>query len=133
MFANLTPPVALAAFAAAGISGGNPMKTGFTSVKLALAGFIVPYMFMFNNELLLLNTTLMPALRVAATSVMGVAMLGLAVEGYFRKEVPMLLRVASFVGALLLITADVKQDIVGLVILAIILLQQFGSGKGVRG
>ncbi|HOO12147.1 MAG TPA: TRAP transporter permease, partial [Bacillota bacterium] len=88
MFANLTPPVALAAFAAAGLSGGDPMKTGFTSVKLALAGFIVPYMFVFNNELLLLNTTLPVAIRIAATSVIGVAMIGIAVEGYLRKEVP---------------------------------------------
>jgi len=129
MFANLTPPVALAAFAAAGVSGGNPMKTGFASVKLALAGFIVPYMFMFNNELLLLDTTLLPALRVAVTSVIGVTMIGLAVEGYFRKKVPVLLRTASFAGALLLISADATQDIIGLVILAVILMQQFGSGR----
>ena len=55
MFANLTPPVALAAFAAAGIAGGSPMKTGWASVKLALAGFILPYMFVYNTELLLLE------------------------------------------------------------------------------
>lgn len=67
MFANLTPPMALAAFAAVGVSGGDPVKTGFTSVKLALAGFIVPYMFMCNNELLLLDTTLLSALRVVVT------------------------------------------------------------------
>ena len=129
MFANLTPPVALAAFAAAGLSGGDPMKTGFTSVKLALAGFIVPYMFMFNNELLLLNATLPVAIRVAATSVIGVAMIGIAVEGYMRKEVPVLLRMAAFAGALLLITADVTQDIIGFAILAVILAQQLRDAK----
>jgi len=129
MFANLTPPVALAAFAAAGLSGGDPMKTGFTSVKLALAGFIVPYMFMFNNELLLLNATLPVAIRVAATSVIGVAMIGIAVEGYFKKEVPVLLRIAAFAGALLLITADVTQDLIGFVILAVILVQQLRGTK----
>lgn len=129
MFANLTPPVALAAFAAAGLSGGDPMKTGFASVKLALAGFIVPYMFMFNNELLLLNATLPVAVRVAATSVIGVAMLGIAIEGYLRKEVPVLLRIAAFAGALLLITADVTQDIIGFVILAVILAQQLRGAK----
>ena len=68
MFANLTPPVALAAFAAAGLSGGDPMKTGFASVKLALAGFIIPYMFVYNTELLLLDTTLPVAIRVVITS-----------------------------------------------------------------
>jgi TRAP-type uncharacterized transport system fused permease subunit len=105
------------------------MKTGFTSVKLALAGFIVPYMFMFNNELLLLNTTLPVAIRVAATSVIGVAMLGITIEGYLRKEVPVLLRIAAFAGALLLITADVTQDIIGFVILAVILAQQLKGAK----
>ena len=51
MFANLTPPVALAAFAAAGVSGGDPMKTGWTSVKLAVAGFIIPYIFVLSPQL----------------------------------------------------------------------------------
>lgn len=125
MFANLTPPVALAAFAAAGLSGGDPMKTGFTSVKLALAGFIIPYMFIYNNELLLLNTTWPVAIRVAVTSLIGVAMIGIAVEGYLKKKVPMLLRIASFVGAMLLITANVAQDLIGLAILLVILVQQF--------
>jgi TRAP transporter 4TM/12TM fusion protein len=125
MFANLTPPVALAAFAAAGLSGGDPMKTGFTSVKLALAGFIIPYMFIYNNELLLLNTTWPVAIRVAVTSLIGVAMIGIAVEGYLKKKVPMLLRIASFAGAMLLITANVAQDLIGLVILLVILVQQF--------
>lgn len=125
MFANITPPVALAAFAAAGLSGGDPMKTGFTSVKLALAGFIVPFMFVFNNELLLLNTTLLVAIRIVITSVTGVAMISVAVEGYLRKKVPMLLRIASFAGAMLLITADATQDMIGFAILAVLLVQQF--------
>ncbi len=129
MFANLTPPVALAAFAAAGVSGGNPMKTGFASVKLALAGFIIPYMFMFNNELLLLDTNLPSAFRVAVTSVIGVTMIGIAVEGYFRKNVPAPLRAASFAGALLLITANVVQDLIGFAILAVLLVQQFRGSK----
>ncbi|MDF2548297.1 MAG: C4-dicarboxylate transporter permease [Anaerosolibacter sp.] len=124
MFANLTPPVALAAFAAAGLSGGDPMKTGIASVKLALAGFIIPYMFVFNNELLLLNTTWAIALRVAVTSIIGVIMIGVAIEGYLLREVPMVLRAASFIGALLLITASVAQDIAGFAILAILIIHQ---------
>lgn len=125
MFANLTPPVALAAFAAAGLSGGDPMKTGFASVKLALAGFIIPYMFIYNKELLLLNTTAPVAIRVALTSIVGVTMIGLAIEGYFKKKVPIILRILSFVGAMLLITADVTQDIIGFAILIVILIQQY--------
>lgn len=127
MFANLTPPVALAAFAAAGLSGGDPMKTGFTAVKLALAGFIVPYMFVFNNELLLLNTTWPIAIRVVITSVIGVAMISVAVEGFLKKKVPILLRIGAFAGAMLLITANVTQDFIGFAILGILLIQQFRS------
>lgn len=132
MFANLTPPVALAAFAAAGLSGGDPMKTGYASVKLSLAGFIVPYMFVYNNELLLLNTTWPIALRIAVTSVIGVTMIGLAIEGYYRKKIPMPLRIVGFIGALLLITADVAQDIIGFVILVILIVQQFSGRKKIN-
>ena len=124
MFANLTPPVALAAFAAAGLSGGDPMKTGVQSVKLALAGFIIPYMFVYNTELLLMNTTLPVALRIAVTATIGVFMIGVGVEGFIKRKVPMVLRMLTLVGALLLITADVKQDLLGLVILGILLIQQ---------
>jgi TRAP transporter 4TM/12TM fusion protein len=134
MFANLTPPVALAAFAAAGLSGGDPMKTGFASVKLALAGFIIPYMFVYNTELLLLDTTLPVAIRVVITSSIGILMIGVAVEGFLKKEVPSILRVTTFVGALLLITANVIQDLIGFVLLAILLIQQYiGSKKSFVG
>src|SRR5699024_6096116 len=76
LFANLTPPVALAAFAAAGISGGDPMRTGFASIKLAIAGFIVPFAFVYNSTLLLIDTTFMEGAIVAVTSIIGVVMLG---------------------------------------------------------
>ena len=82
MFANLTPPVALAAFAAAGIAGGSPMKTGWASVKLALAGFILPYMFVYNTDLLLLDTPLAKAIQFAVTAAVGVFLISTAVEGF---------------------------------------------------
>jgi TRAP transporter 4TM/12TM fusion protein len=129
MFANLTPPVALAAFAAAGLSGGDPMKTGIQSVKLALAGFIIPYMFVYNPELLLINTTVPVALRITFTAIIGVFMIGIAVEGYVKRKVPMLLRSIILIGALLLITADVKQDLIGFLIIGILFIQQSGKFK----
>jgi len=124
MFANITPPVALAAFAAAGLSGGDPMKTGLASVKLALAGFIIPYMFVFNNELLLLNTTWPIALRVTFTSIIGVILIGVAIEGYLVRSVPLVLRLVSFAGALLLISANVVQDLIGFALIVILVLHQ---------
>ena len=75
MFANLTPPVALASFAAAGLAGGNPMKTGFTSVKLALAGFVVPYMFVYNQQLMLSDVTLLSGIQVCITACLGLSLI----------------------------------------------------------
>lgn len=125
MFANITPPVALASFAAAGISGGDPMKTGLQSVKLSLAGFIVPYIFVYNTALLLLDTTPLVALRVTITAIIGVSMLGMATEGFALTGMKWIERILAFVGALLLITADPIQDAIGFVILVVILFFQF--------
>lgn len=124
MFANLTPPVALAAFAAAGISGGNPMKTGWASVKLALAGFILPYMFVYNTDLLLLDTPILKGIQVAITAAIGVFLISVAVEGFLFKKVNPLLRVLSFVGAYLLIDSGLVTDIVGIIICAAIIIYQ---------
>ncbi|MDD3928907.1 MAG: TRAP transporter permease [Sphaerochaeta sp.] len=129
MFANITPPVALASFAAAGLSGGDPMKTGLQSVKLSLAGFIVPYMFIYNTALLLIETTPLVAIRVTVTAIVGVCMIGMATEGYFLSEMKWVIRILAFAGALLLITANVVQDAIGLTFLAVVLLYQFHAKR----
>jgi TRAP transporter 4TM/12TM fusion protein len=128
MFANLTPPVALAAFAAAGLSGGDPMKTGFAAVKLAIAGFIVPYMFIYSPQLLLIDTSLAEGIRVTVGACIGGLMIGVAVEGYLFRKVNALLRLVAFAGALCLIDSRVYSDIVGLwIISGIVLFQKFDS------
>ena len=130
MFANLTPPVALAAFAAAGLSGGDPMKTGFASVKLALAGFIVPFMFVYNPQLMLENVTFLSGLQVMVTSCIGVLLIAAATEGYFYGRVNPLFRLLSFGGALLLIDSGLQTDIAGLVIfVAVFAYQRFVVAK----
>ncbi len=129
MFANLTPPVALASFAAAGLSGGNPMKTGWASVKLALAGFIVPFMFVYNPQLLLENVTFLSGTQVVITSCVGVLLIAAAVEGYLRGRLNILLRIAAFAGALLLIDSQLMTDIVGVGILVVILVWQILRNK----
>lgn len=124
MFANLTPPVALAAFAAAGIAGGSPMKTGWASVKLALAGFILPYMFVYNTDLLLLNTPLLKAIQVAVTAAVGVFLISVAVEGFLFGKVNPILRALSLIGAYLLIDAGLVTDIVGIGVFVIVFIFQ---------
>ncbi len=144
MFANLTPPVALASFAAAGISGGDPMKTGWASVKLALAGFILPYMFVYNNSLLLIgqqinaDTGKMEVVRTgfaagavtAVFSVIGVALLSIAVEGHLFKKVSLPLRVLTIIGAFLLMTPSMPLNLAGIAIAAaVIVVQKAVGGK----
>ena len=119
MFANLTPPVALASFAAAGLSGGDPMKTGVASVKLAIAGFIVPFMFVFSPQLMLINTTLFEGLWTATTACIGVFLLAVAVEGYFLAHVALWLRLVVLAGALGLMIPGLLTDAVGVVVLAL--------------
>ncbi|MDR1885480.1 MAG: TRAP transporter permease [Synergistaceae bacterium] len=124
MFANLTPPVALAAFAAAGLSGGDPMKTGFAAVKLAIGGFIVPYMFIYSPQLLLINTSFFEGVRVAIGACFGVFMIASAVEGYLFTRINPLLRIVSFMGALCLIDSGLYTDAIGVAILAALILIQ---------
>lgn len=114
MFANITPPVALASFAAAGISGGSPMKTGIVSVKLALAGFIIPYMFVYNNQLLLIDTSLIQGIQVALTACVGVFLISAAVEGFLYTKVNIVMRVIMLAGAFLLIDSSLITDLLGI-------------------
>ena len=129
MFANLTPPVALASFAAAGLSGGNPMKTGVASVKLAIAGFIVPFMFVYAPQLMLINTTLAEGAWVAASACVGVFLIAVAVEGYLFAPMAAWLRIIAAAGSLLLIKPGMQTDVIGLVVLILIVLLQKKKSK----
>lgn len=129
MFANLTPPVALASFAAAGMSGGNPMKTGVISVKLALAGFIIPYMFVFNEHLLLENVNLISGIQVTITACLGVVLIALAAEGYMFATANWLIRILAFATAMLLINSSLMTDAIGVVIFVAIFAFQKMKGK----
>ena len=130
MFANLTPPVALASFAAAGLSGGNPMKTGIASVKLALAGFIIPYMFVYNQKLMLENVGLLDGIQVVVTACVGVTLIAAAVEGYLYGKIHIVLRVVSFGSALLLIDSGTVTDLMGIAgLVVIIAIQKFIVSK----
>ncbi|MGE8683404.1 MAG: TRAP transporter permease [Acinetobacter sp.] len=132
LFANITPPVALAAFAGAGIAGGDPMRTGFQALKLSLAGFIVPFLFVYNPAMLMIDTAnvavnarefAFPAwttiVSIVFTSVVGILALGAAVEGYFKIGMNWFWRVFLGVGALCLIIPETITDLVGMVMVVI--------------
>ena len=122
--ADLTPPVALAAYAGAAIAQGNPMKTALTSTKLAVAAFIVPYVFALNPAMLLVDTTAFEVILISITSIIGIFGVSAALEGYIMTTVPVPMRIASAVGGLLLIFPGVATDALGLTLVALVLVQQ---------
>lgn len=134
LFANITPPVALASFAAAGISGADPMRTGFQSMKLAMAGYIIPFIFVFNPAMLLQDVTPIEAVIVTITGTIGVIMLSVAVEAQLWTNVPWWNRIVFAGGALLLMSPDHVTDVIGIAITFVAVTIQWigGRKKGVK-
>lgn len=119
---SITPPVALSAMTAAGISGAGLWETGFESIKLAATGFIVPFIFVFNNQLLLIGQ---PGETVfaAVTAFLGSAVLGLALAGWCGWDLPIWARVLLLPGSVMLVMAHPYWiSLVGLVYAALIVL-----------
>ncbi len=127
--ADITPPVALAAYAGSAIAKSNPMKTAFNASKLAIAAFIVPYMFAFNPAMLIIDTTPMEVAQICATSVIGIFALAAALEGYCFANMNPVIRVAIAIGGLMLIHPALITDITGLAIVAVCLGFQYVLGK----
>lgn len=120
----ITPPVALAAYAAAGISGDNPMKTSVAAFKIGLAAFIVPFMFFFSPAMLMQGGT-MEILHVALTASLGMFLLSAAVQGYYFGHLAQWQRAMLLIAALVLIYGGILTDMIGLVIaIGLFLLQK---------
>ncbi|WP_423821901.1 TRAP transporter permease [Salinisphaera sp. SPP-AMP-43] len=133
IFANLTPPVALAAYAGAGISGGSPNATGVQAMKLAIAGFVVPYMFVFAHSMLMVDASWWDVLVVAATGALGVLLLAVAVEGYLRTPLNGLFRLAALVGALALIFPGWISDAVGAAVAVLLFMARPKTAEPAAG
>ncbi len=119
----ITPPVALAAFAAAGIAGSEPMKTGMTAVKLGLAAFIVPFFFVYGETLLLVGSWHEILLSVI-TAIVGIIAIACAAEGWFLRQSFWYERIVLFIGAVLMVMPGLMTDIVGIVLLAAVYMYQ---------
>ena len=117
IIADVTPPVALAAYAGAGIAGANPMKTGVHAAKLAIAAFIIPYIFVLNPVILMINVTPMGLIQPIVTSVIGMIGLSAAMIGYFVAPTNAFERIMFFIGGICMIDPGAITDIIGLVIL----------------
>ena len=126
--ADLTPPVALAAYAGAAIGQANPMKTAITATKLAIAAFIVPYVFALNPALLLIDTTVWEVIMICLTAVAGIVGVSASLEGWLVGAMPWYQRVLSAVGGIALIFPGGTTDIVGIVLLGLCAVMQL-SGR----
>ena len=127
--ADLTPPVALAAYAGAAIAQANPMKTAFTATKLAIGAFIVPYVFALNPAMLFVDTTVWDVILICVTSLIGIFGVSSALEGFFLHHMKWYERILSAVGGLLLIYPGLVTDTIGLVLVAVVLVFQFLTRK----
>ena len=123
MLCMVTPPVSFASYAGAAIAKADPMKTGWSAWTFALAGFLLPYMFVYNKSLLMMGSPLHIAFSVA-TSLIGVICLGAAIIGYFSKATLIHERLLLFAAALLLIKPGLITDLGGFLAVAITLILQ---------
>ncbi len=127
--ADLTPPVALAAYAGAAIAQANPMKTAFTATKLAIGAFIVPYVFALNPAMLFIDTTVWEVILICVTSCVGIFGVSASLEGYFLHNMSWYERILSAIGGLLLIYPGLVTDLVGLGLIAVVLVAQLLTKK----
>lgn len=118
IIADITPPVALAAFAGAGIAKADPFKTGINATKLAIAAFLIPYFFVYSPDLLMINPGL-NTVRILIGSVVGMVGVGAAVAGWFRTFSPWWERLLFLAGGLLLIEPGLTTDLIGVGLLAL--------------
>ena len=122
--ADLTPPVALAAYAGAAIAQAKPMKTAVTATKLAIGAFIVPYVFALNPAMLFIDTGVWEVMLICITSIVGIFGVSAALEGYIMGHMTWYERVLSAVGGLLLIYPGLVTDAAGLLLVGFVVVLQ---------
>jgi len=125
VLADITPPVALAAYAGSAIAKSNPIKTGVTATRLAIAAFIIPYIFVFSPSMLFIDTTPLKVVQIICTSCIGMFGLAVGIEGYMLRKVALFWRLIAIVAGLLLIHPGLISDIVGIALIAVVTLAQF--------
>lgn len=122
IIADITPPVALAAYAGSAIAKGNAFKTGVTAAKLAIGAFIIPYMFALNPKMIMIGGSFLEALPMVLTALFGMVGIGGALIGYVNGPVKSVWRVALLVGGLFMVIPGTMTDIIGAAIVAAVLL-----------
>lgn len=128
--ADITPPVALAAYAGSAIAKSDPMKTGVNATKLAIGAFIVPYVFAMNPVMLFIDTAAARVAIIVTTSLLGIFGLAAALNGHLFKSIPTALRIVIAAGGLMMIDPGAVTDLIGAILIAgCMLYQYFGAKK----
>ena len=128
--ADITPPVALAAYAGSAIAKSDPMKTAFNATRLAIAAFLVPYIFCMNPAMLFIDTTPIDVVLIIITSFAGMIAIASALEGYMLRNLNALERILLAAGGLAMLIPGAVTDLIGVGILAaMVVLQLLGRKK----
>ena len=127
--ADITPPVALAAYAGSAIAKANPMKTGINASKLAIGAFIVPYIFCMNPAMLLIDVTALKVVQIIVTSLIGIFGVAAAMNGFLFKKMSWPVRIVICVAGLMMMDPTVITDVVGIVLMALVLTLQFLAAR----
>ncbi|GGE71467.1 TRAP transporter 4TM/12TM fusion protein [Paenalcaligenes hominis] len=120
ILADITPPVCLAAYAGAGIAQANPFKSGVTAVKLAIAAFIVPYIFVYSPILVMENVTALPLIGTIITAVLGMVAVSSSMIGFFIRYSRFYERILLFVAGIMLIIPDLLGAVIGIPLIALV-------------
>ena len=122
--ADITPPVGLAAYAAAGIAGADPLRTGWEAMKMGLTAYIVPFLIIYRPAVIL-NAPLSEMLIVFPTVFIACALLGAAVQGYFIRVMPWWHRLVLGVGSILLMDPHILYDLIGASMIAVVIILEY--------
>ena len=123
--ADITPPVALAAYAGSAIAKSNPMKTAFQATRLAIAAFLIPYIFAMNPAMLFIDTNAIQVIQVIVTSALGMVGVAAGLEGYLMRNMNMIERIAITAGGVLMMIPGTVTDVAGIAVVVVIAGVQF--------
>lgn len=129
IIADVTPPVALAAVAASGVAKSEPMRTGVQASRLAIAAFIIPYIFVFSPELLLVNVTFFHLVFILITSIIGIISVAAGLTGFFKTKMHAVERGLFIVGGIMMVTTNLVANLIAAVLLGSVLFLQLRKRK----
>ena len=132
VMADITPPVCLASYAASGIAGSNPLRTGVQSVRIAIGGFLVPFMFVLAPQLLLEEWDWFLGPKALVTAMVGIYAVGTAVVGFIDRTINVGVRLMLGAAGIMLLYGDLTTDLIGLGTFGAIFVWQWWTGPRAR-